>query len=461
MKNCALALALTLLVGCAPQAKPKDASRTPSSTVADAGEIAATEAVTPETFLDILGPDAEKFKKAVQQLEQQWDDGLAVVVLETMTLSPRARGRQLFDLLSRMTKQNHKTVNDWFAWYWNQQKRPPAWYPEFKAKLYSRIDPSFARYFQGRLAENSDIDLTEVRWGGVVRDGIPPLDHPKMLKAAEATYLTDSDVVFGIVNKGDARAYPKRILAWHEMFRDEIGGDSIAGVYCTLCGTVIPYLSEGYTIGTSGFLYRSNKVMYDLKTRSMWSTFEGEPVFGPLRGKGIKFDTIPVVTTTWGEWKKRFPTTTVLSLDTGHRRDYGEGVAYKAYFGSDELMFNIPQVDTRLKNKDEVLIVRVPGPPLAMAAKFLLNNRVYEDKKGDTKFVVLTDDTGANRVFERGEQKFSNYSNNQVLDGSGSPWEVTPDALIGPGSQKLKRLPAHRAFWFGWFSVHNDTRLVK
>ena len=115
-----------------------------------------------------------------------------------------------------------------------------------------------------------------MRWGGVKQDGIPPLRQPNMVSAAEADYLQNDNVVFGIAINGDARAYPKRILAWHEMFIDNIGGIDFAGVYCTLCGAVILYKTrhEGieHKLGTSGFLYRSNKLMYDQDTQSLWNT---------------------------------------------------------------------------------------------------------------------------------------------------------------------------------------------
>jgi Protein of unknown function (DUF3179) len=65
------------------------------------------------------------------------------------------------------------------------------------------------------------------------------------------------------------------------------------------------------------------------------------------------------VTTTWGEWRAEHPDTTVLSLDTGHERDYSEGAAYRDYFGNDRLYFQVSKMDTRLKNKAEVLVLRI------------------------------------------------------------------------------------------------------
>ena len=209
----------------------------------------------------------------------------------------------------------------------------------------SRSIPRFDQYFRNRQS-SARIRLDEVRWGGVLQDGIPPLRDPEMIPASQATYLEDGNIIFGIEINGDARAYPKRILAWHEMFTDTIGGVDIAGVYCTLCGTVIPYKTNSggvdYKLGTSGFLYRSNKLMYDQATQSLWSTVRGEPVIGPLVDQGIALEHLSMVTTTWAEWLRRHPDTTVLSLNTGHRRDYGEGVAYQSYFAGDQLMFNTP-----------------------------------------------------------------------------------------------------------------------
>ena len=82
-----------------------------------------------------------------------------------------------------------------------------------------------------------------------------------------------------------------------------------------------------HNLGTSGFLYRSNKLMYDQDTQSLWNTIWGQPVVGPLVDRGIVLERLSVVTTTWGEWRRRHPDTKVLSLNTGYDRDYTEGAA--------------------------------------------------------------------------------------------------------------------------------------
>ena len=146
---------------------------------------------------------------------------------------------------------------------------------------------------------------------------------------------------------------------------------------------MIPYESvlggQHIKFGTSGLLYRSNKLMFDHGTKSLWNTFEGVPVVGALAGSGLRLTHRAVVTTTWGEWRRMHPETTVLTLATGHERDYREGAAYRDYFATDELMFDVPELDDHpdgeLDNKDEVLTLLLEdaageGQPLAIAAEF-------------------------------------------------------------------------------------------
>lgn len=216
-----------------------------------------------------------------------------------------------------------------------------------------------------------------------------------------------------------------------------------------------------HELGTSGFLYRSSKLMYDHATKSFWSTLQGKPVVGPLVGKGIELNRRYLVTTTWGEWKKRHPATTVLSLQTGHRRDYGEGVAYREYFATDELMFTVPQIDKRLLNKDEVLAFRNDDEQLAIAIKMLAKKRIHHDKIGKQNIVVLADADGTSRAYDVGETKFSSWNGtSQAVDSKGQKWTVLEDGLVS-GERRFERMPSHNAFWFGWVSQFPKTRLVK
>ena len=439
-------------------------SQSPSS---EAGAAQSIDRV----FIEVLAAKSRKeAASGLSQIRNSWDLSYMPMVLEILGYTRSGAVRSdLIDLLEDKTGQSYDSdISDWYFWLWNQEVQLHPSYAEFKATLYRSIDLRFDTYFRGRQ-HTGLIRLDEIRWGGVLQDGIPPLRNPQMVAAQEATYLEDDNIVFGIEINGDARAYPKRILAWHEMFTDTIGGVPIAGVYCTLCGTVIPFKTRTedaeYELGTSGFLYRSNKLMYDKATQSLWSTTKGEPVLGPLASKGIKLEYESVVTTTWGDWKQRHSDTTVLSLNTGFRRDYGEGVAYKDYFSTDSLMFNTPFKDDRLDNKREVLALRffaAPNEQLAIDTEFLKKNPVYEGQIGTQKFVVLTDSSGANRVFDPDNQKFAEYDGGfEAIDEQGNVWQVEEEWLMGKNGKRLARLPYHRAFWFGWQAAFPNTQLIK
>lgn len=186
--------------------------------------------VSEQAFLGMLTGDLVRFNAGFQQARDNWDQSYVPILLEAARfLQPRERA-QVINLVESKTGQRFGNDFDkWLQWNWKQDFKPHPGYGTFKSTLYSQIDPRFAEYFVD--TKNRTIRLDEIRWGGVRRDGIPPLKNPKMLTASNASYLADSDVVFGIELNGDARAYPKRILAWHEMFKDTIGGESVCGVY--------------------------------------------------------------------------------------------------------------------------------------------------------------------------------------------------------------------------------------
>ncbi|MHA1549030.1 MAG: DUF3179 domain-containing protein [Alphaproteobacteria bacterium] len=429
------------------------------------------EKAGPRDFIAVLiGTGAER-AEALQRIEAMWEPGFTPMALETIYLgrTPQISSDLVRMIEARTGEKYGLDVQAWWEWRWNRPVATHANYASFKARLYGLIDPAFANYFSD--SRTATIRLDEVVWGGVHQDGIPPLRDPKMITAGEADYLDDDNIVFGLSVNGDVRAYPNRILAWHEMFVDEVGGVPVAGVYCTLCGTMILYGTEidgvRHEMGTSGFLYRSNKLMYDLATQSLWNTIWGRPVIGPLADTDIALERMSVVTTTWGEWRRRHPDTVVLSLETGHVRDYSEGAAYRAYFATDALLFTVPVLDDRLANKAQVVGL-VPasdtgkdGRPLAISADFLVANPVYHDAVDATALVILTDRSGANRVYETGGRKFVAYDGDlSATDASGTVWTLSEHELITSDGGRLKRLPAHRAFWFGWYSAYTDTRLV-
>ena len=455
---------------------------------------AQKEAPDVELFFQAATQQPGEAQVALEKIAEAWNDGYAGMFIDIARFlpssrlqpsinpatpgpaSPTARVKaRLIRFLEKQTGQGYgDNLSGWRNWMWNRPYEPHPDYALFKSLLYGQIDLRMAEFFPAGAP--SLIRLDEVDWGGVKVNGIPPLDHPEHIPAAGASYLDDDDVVFGITLNGEARAYPKRILAWHEMARDRIGGIELAIVYCTLCGTVIPYGAEvggqHRTLGTSGLLYRSNKLMFDEESKSLWSTVEGKPVIGELAGQDLELEVYPVVTTIWEEWRTLHPGTVVLSVDTGFERDYSEGAAYRDYFRTDRLMFGVWKADDRLKNKDEVLAVllRPKGASpdaerqaLALAAKFLKKNRIHHISFAGHDLVVITSKEGANRVYDASRRRFVQMKDGALRDAVGKRWSLTEDALVSddPSLAPLSRVPARRAFWFGWYVQFPETELVR
>ena len=423
-----------------------------------------------EQFLtDLIYANKSKKADALKHLEDNWDGRFFPPLLDLLRMtSDEWLSKEILTLLhSKAGEENIPNYFEGLIWLWGQDKMYDEEYLAYKAEVYRHVDPSFAKYFTKQNHEEK-IRLDEVVWGGVKRDGIPPLKSPKMMHAQEAHYLDNSDIVFGIYINGEAKAYPKRILAWHEFFQDKIGGVEIAGVYCTLCGTVIAYdrshEDDLIDLGTSGFLYRSNKLMYDKATYSLWSTIEGRPVIGPLANQDIVLNTYPVVTTTWGSWSEQHPDSKVLSLDTGYDRNYDEGEAYREYFDSDALMFPVPLQDTRLMNKQEVMVVRAPGyqkDPVAFSLDHMTNGRVLNETINGHTIVIFSDESGMVRAYSRGDLEFKSIKKGKLRDNNSEEWLVSENEIKNEKGREFSRLPSHNIFWFAWLNAYPNTRLIK
>ncbi len=466
MGSNAFLVALIALVAC--NGYVEASVRAGTTEVSEPGITAGNRPELPFSVLaDLLDEDKAIRRQAREKLAANWDVGFVPMILEMLLLVPRqaTAAQRLWQVLDENTDRKLPlNTAEWHRWIWNEEIEPHPDYAVFKAQLYRFVDPSLAQFFYPGMKHT--IRLDEILWGGVKTDGIPPLEHPKHISAGEARYLGKNNIVFGVFINGEARAYPKRILAWHELFNDTIGGLDVTCAYCTLCGAAVLYRQQlgerKFDFGTSGFLYRSNKLMYDRQTKTLWSALEGIPVAGQLAGEDLRLEQLPIVTTTWASWKKRHPETKALSLDTGHQRDYGEGAAYRDYFRTDELMFHVPEQDDRLKNKQEVVALFLRGVPVAYDTRFLNKKRpLYHDKVGYQEVVILTDRSGANRVYQAEGVTFVEWDrDSSLVDSQGGKWRLTEDALVGPKDGRQQRLPSHRAFWFGWFAQFPNTRLV-
>ena len=370
----------------------------------------------------------------------------------------------------------------WFEWVGANldDYRPPDGYPQLKRRFLASIHPGFEQFLQG-YEDTSRIEPFEIEWGGVAPDGIPPLEFPPNIPADEAEYLESHERVFGVSINGEHRAYPLRIMNPHEMANDVLGGEPISLAYCTLCGAGIAYHGEfdgmETTFGTSGFLYRSNKIMYDRETFSLWNQETGQPVIGELADSGIQLNFFPTLLTTWGEWTDEHPDTTVLALDTGVSQpgryfpEDNPNATYYEYFNTPGTMFPVWIRDDSLEAKDVVLGVNVGEAQKAYPVSVLQVERVVNDTLGETNVVVLGSEISqAAKAYERGDQEFSRVEGDastgvpmKLVDKNGHVWDVTEEALVNvsDASQTLPRIPTHSSFWFGWYAFYPETELYE
>ena len=417
---------------------------------------AATEAETIERALELLSPAPNTRRAALAYFSQRGKKDAIPALIQAFRFAPHDRKA----FVEAMRKLAGEDIGErWFDWMlWQEaqeQLKPFDGFDEFKARVMALIDPNFELFLYPGVAH--EIRLEEITWGGVRKDGIPALTNPKLVTPTQARYLTNDELVFGVSINGDARAYPLRILDWHEMFNDVIGGVPVSLAYCTLCGSGILFETTAkgrdkpFVFGSSGFLYRSNKLMYDTETNSLWNQFTGRPVVGKLTGSGIELKTRPVVITRWSDWLARHPKTRVLSLDTGHERDYRPGRPYGSYFASPNLMFPTRVDQSKLKAKDYVFALRSSGTDKAWPLSLFAKQKVINDTAGALAITLVGDAaTRTVRAYRTEGQTFGPADSADALMLDGTRWQVTEDALVSPEGRKLHRLPGHIAYWFAW-----------
>jgi hypothetical protein len=299
---------------------------------------------------------------------------------------------------------------------------------------------------------------SKVLSGGPPKDGIPSLDNPKFIPAEEAFWLKDDDLVLGLDYNGVAKAYPHRILNWHEIVNDKIKGERVLITYCPLCRTGIAFRpivdGEEVEFGTSGKLYNSELVMYDRLTDSYWPQTLGKAVIGPATPQVL--EKVPLDTVRWGDWKKVYPDTQVLRKETGFIRDYDRN-PYASFHVSDQVGFGVEFKDNRLRPK-----VIIYGVEFDAVAKAYAENDVKEIKlindeiNGVPIVVVWSDKLNTVKIFERtlNEETLTfEYENNKIIDNKNKEWTV--EDMI----EKLEIVDTFGHFWFAWLAFFPKTEL--
>ncbi|WP_022727701.1 DUF3179 domain-containing protein [Fodinicurvata sediminis] len=309
---------------------------------------------------------------------------------------------------------------------------------------------------EGRLVSTSLEAYREAKLsGGPGKDGIPSIDKPDFWTAEEAQdYLEDGDKVIGLIENGHARAYPQRILVWHEIVNDAPGQVPLAITYCPLTGTSLAFERGETTFGVSGRLVNSNLIMYDRQSDTWIPQILGVATEGPHAG--VALVERPLVWTTWGRWRKRHPGTQVLSTRTGFARNYtrdpyGSYTPLEGYYRPEASpIFPLMQEDERFPPKSIVLGARTATEAVAFSKERLREAGQLVLEGRETTFVAVHDeglDTGY--IFEVPRP----LKESAVVEGTGPGnvrWSEDLDA---------RALNAFEAMWFAWAAFYPDSHV--
>lgn len=286
------------------------------------------------------------------------------------------------------------------------------------------------------------VPIEEILNGGPPKDGIPALINPKFVSAADGDeFLKKHDRVLAIEYNGVAKAYPIRILNWHEVVNDDFNGRPVVVSWCPLCLSGIVYDPENggvrLTFGVSGKIYKSNLLIYDRETGSLWSQILQRAITGPRTGSVLAM--LPAEHSTWQRWRILHPNTLVLSLDTGYKRDYGLN-PYREYVEAGRPTFR-DSADRKSSNKtgekigwmEPVLGVEVDGTPKAYPFSVL--------KKRPPEF---SDRVGKKTLRIHFDRK------------SEAAWVTIESGDVVPSTV----VPSTTAYWFAWLDFYPETQVL-
>ncbi|MDP8246026.1 MAG: DUF3179 domain-containing (seleno)protein [Candidatus Hinthialibacter antarcticus] len=308
----------------------------------------------------------------------------------------------------------------------------------------------------GRNVDSYRFDLStclvpkdQIVAGGAIKDRVPTLTAPSLMTTQEVEeyndeergkYLVSGDIVFGVEINGEARAYPMRVLVWHEIANDFVGGVPIAVAYNYLTDSGVVYNrnvgDETLNFGFSGLLYNSNSLFYDKRgsqeEESLWSQLLGKAVTGPAAAAGKTLEVIPCQRVQWSVWKAMHPETKVLGFDPLLIKRYQSNPG-GPYFGSDSLYF--------------------PVEPLPQNSKWAKKTPVTIVSIGDERRVyplpVIDEKT-------KPGSEWSDTINGVEVKFTFHP---SPDSVIVEADDPTLKI--RHAAWFAWYSMFPDDVVVQ
>ncbi len=278
--------------------------------------------------------------------------------------------------------------------------------------------------------DRASIPLGEIHSGGPAKDGIPAIDNPRFVQSGAVADLKPESRVLGLDWNGVTKAYPIGIMNWHEIVNDRYGEEPVAITYCPLCGSGVAFSArvsgEVLQFGVSGLLYNSDVLLYDRKTESLWSQLLARAVTGEMNGTRLKV--LPLVVTTWLEWRAQHPETWVLSRETGYTRNYDRD-PYAGYETSEGIYFPVKKQDPRYHPKEQVLGLEIDGQFKAYpVAELSRTEGEIQDRFAGQSFTIHYNPVSQSARF---------------FDPQGN------------------QIPVIRSYWFAWYAFHPDTAVFR
>lgn len=305
--------------------------------------------------------------------------------------------------------------------------------------------------------------------GGPGIDGIPSIDDPNFTAADEVDFLEDWELVVGIKNGKETKAYPHVILYYHEIVNDFVGELPVTLTFCPLTGSGIGWSrmidGEVTEFGVSGLIHKNNLIPYDRNTGSRWSQMLNKSINGELSGREVNI--VQVVEMTWGAWKNVYPQSQVLNTNTGYDRNYNQYLYGKDYSSDNSrILFPVERNDERLEEKALVHGIRVG-----------FNTKVYPIEEFGNKIEIINDEFEGEKILVAGRSDigFAVSFNRTLEDGTvlnfssidqglpllaedqeGTVWNIFGEAVSGPRQgDKLTATSGYNAYWFAWADFFN------
>jgi hypothetical protein len=298
-------------------------------------------------------------------------------------------------------------------------------------------------------------------------DAIPPIDDPVYGDLTAGDWLDPDDLVMGYVAGTQPYAYPFKILNFHEIVNDELGGVPVLISYCPLCRSAIVYdrrvAGEVLSFGNTSALYESDLVMVDRTTGSYWWQVAGLAIVGPLTGRSL--DPLPSSVATWKDWTSSHPDTLVLSRDTGYPIPY-DGDAFAGYadaVDSGRFAFPVGEAgqDGRLSPSALIVGVMLDGVTRVYPVDGLTGP--VNDEVGGRPIVVFPSEGGAtvfSSLVDGATSEFQRRGATVVDVGTGSVWNPAGVATAGAlAGTSLTAVPSRTTFWFAFIGAFPEAEL--